>query len=238
MIDRLVTRMIRDAGAEPLFLGYRGADAGSGFPAAACVSVNDEVIHGVPGERVIGEGDLVSVDVGLRLAGWCADMASSVIIGEDTRGAAPLLEAGRCQVRTALALAGPGVQWSVVARALERGARDAGFGIVTEFVGHGIGRTLHELPKAPAYHTGFTGDDFVMEEGMVFTVEPILTAPARGSSEVPTRRDGWRTPIFVREDGWTVATRHAEWSCHEERMLLITPRGAEILGGPVGKGWI
>lgn len=228
-LNDLAARSLSGAGAEALFVGY-AADGAPAYPAAACVSVNDEVVHGVPGDRVLEPGDLVTVDVGARLRGWCADAAVSVVVPGESRRAAralSLIEATRAALDAGLALVAPGARWSTVGRAMEESARAGGFGIVTEFVGHGVGRRLHLPPRAPAYATGFTGEDFVLREGMVLAVEPILTSAL--ADAVPARRGGWATPVSTRPDGWTAVTRTGEVACHEERMILVTPGGCEVL---------
>jgi len=223
-------RALERAGAEPLFAGY-APDGAPAFPAAACVSVNEEVVHGVPGARVLAPGDLVTIDVGARLNGWCADAAVCVVVpGDEARAATALrlMDATRAVLEAGLAQIAPGVRWSTVARAMEEHARAGGFGIVTEFVGHGVGRALHVPPRAPAYATGFSGEGFVLREGMVLAVEPILTAPW-SESDSPARRDGWATPVVTQPDGWTVVTRTGELACHEERMVLVTRARCEVL---------
>lgn len=233
-VNAEAARAIERCGAEALFLGQT-SDGAPDFPAAACVSVNDEVIHGVPGGRTLAPGDLVSIDVGARLGGWCADAAVSVVVPGDSeraRTALDLVEATREVVAEAVAMIAPGAKWSAVGRAMEERARAGGYGIVTEFVGHGVGRQLHMEPRVPAYATGFSGDDFELEEGLVLAVEPILTAPgSRGAP--PARRGGWATPVATLEDGWTVVTRTGELACHEERMVRVTARGCEVLTGRI-----
>ncbi|HBS28326.1 MAG TPA: type I methionyl aminopeptidase [Phycisphaerales bacterium] len=242
-IDHAVRAVLANAGAEALFLGYAPGGA-SPFPASCCVSVNEEVVHGVPGARSLRAGDLVSIDVGARALGWCADAGVSVVVsggdpGPHAEGALRLVRATRALIDLAVSRARPGVRWSAVGAAMEAQARSAGYGIVTDFVGHGVGRELHQPPKVPAYATGFTGEDFVLEAGMVLAVEPILTAPIFGDGPGgrPGRRDGWATPVALGADGWTVATRTGEWACHEEWVIGVTPEGCAVLTASLGGLW-
>lgn len=229
-IDSLVRRVLHDAGATPLFEGCRQRDSPP-YPAATCISVNDEVIHGLPGPRVLRAGDLVSIDLGIRLDGWCADVATSIVIEPDPTGiASALIAATRDTLRHAIQLIQPGRAWSSIAIELERRAATSGFGIVTEYVGHGIGRELHEPPEVPAYWNGFTGDDFILTPGMVVTIEPLLCAPREGpfpraAGEAPFIR----TPVRLSPNGWTVTTADGSLAAHEEHMVLVTDDGAEVL---------
>jgi len=227
------------AGAAGLFRGYRQGNSPP-FPADVCVSVNEEVVHGVPGRRVLCAGDAVSIDVGIKVDGWCADMAASVVVPGSASGCPErvrriefMIGTARAMIRLAAARAAPGVRWSVIARELEHSAYGAGFGIVTEYVGHGIGRDLHEPPKVPCYETGFDGDDFVLREGMVLAVEPILTfarTPMAGRHAVDSQGlPAWRTPVRLLADGWTVATADDSPAVHEERLLAITAGGCRVL---------
>lgn len=238
-LDDLGGQAIRDAGGESLFRGYvqRGE---SGFPADTCISVNDEVVHGIPGDRVIAPGDLVSIDVGVRLDGWCGDSSRSVIV--EGEGADPDRLAGiRKLVESTRSVLFEGIEltdrlapdrglWSEVAKLMEQRGIESGFGAVTQYVGHGIGRDLHELPKVPAYWTGFVGQDFRLESGMVLAIEPMLTWGPAG------RAKDWVTPVQVLDDAWTVVTRDGSIACHEERMVAIWEGQAVILGD--GKGWV
>jgi methionyl aminopeptidase len=234
-IDSHVRVLLRDAGATPLFEGYRQRDSPP-YPAATCISINDEVVHGVPGPRPLRPGDLVSIDLGIRLDGWCADVATSIVIEPDTPGiAGALIAATRDTLRHAVQLIQPGRAWSSIALELERRAAAAGLGIVTEYVGHGIGRELHEPPKVPTYRTGFTGEDFLLTPGMVLTIEPLLCSPRSGpypkaAGEAPFIR----TPVRLSPNGWTVTTADASFAAHEEHMILVTVSGAEILSAPNG----
>jgi len=233
-------QMVR-SGAEPIFRGYRQGKHPP-YPSVCCVSVNDEVVHGVPGPRVIEAGDLVCIDVGLRQDSWCADNASSVVVGG---ASADLASAGANGVRKRLRLVEhtravlalcvrtmrPGLRWSAVAIAAEAHARRHGFGVITEFVGHAIGRELHEPPKVPCFWTGYAGDDFVLRAGMTLAVEPILTLDPPGAW-LPGNPPGPVNRARVRQgegDSWSVRTATGADACHEEHTVLVTETGAEVL---------
>jgi len=223
-VDEAAGRVIRDRGGAALFRGYRQGGAPP-FPGDACVSVNDEVVHGVPsGSRVLADGDLVSVDVGVRLDGWCADSAATVVVGRgggvEGRG---LIAETRGVLGAARDLMKPGVWWSSVAMEMERLTRRSGFGFVAEFVGHGIGRELHESPKAPSYWAGYAGPDFELREGVVLAVEPLLA-----SGGVDGRG---RVGVELAEDGWTVRLRGGGLACHEECVLAVAAGGGRVLSG-------
>ncbi|MBL8744735.1 MAG: type I methionyl aminopeptidase [Phycisphaerae bacterium] len=229
-LEALIRGDILSSGARSLF-DDRSRAGSPAFPGCACFSVNEEVTHGVPGPRVLARGDVVSIDLGLDLDGWCADVATTVIVGESGGDsvAASLVRTTRELVRHAVEMIAPGVAWATIARELERRSAVGGFGVVTEFAGHGIGRSLHEPPTAPAYWTGFDGSDFVLEAGMVLTVEPILCAPREG--RYPPANDGGliRTPVHLGGDGWTVRTSDGSIAAHEERMVLVRKGGAKVL---------
>ena len=234
-LDAIAAAGFERGGAEPLFLGYSQGGA-TPFPANTCISVNEQIVHGIPGDRVLQRGDVVSVDVGLRLDGWCADTATTFIVdGEADHPAERLIEETRRGLETAVREIRPGRRWSEVGAILERMAFDAGYGIVTEYVGHGLGRTLHEPPKAPAYATGFRGDDFELQAGMVLAVEPMLTIGrgTLGDGPGPDGLPGWRTRVKLESDGWTVVTADGSIACHEEHTIAVTSTGCEVLTRPV-----
>jgi methionyl aminopeptidase len=236
-----VQSRMHELGAEPLFLGYRQGKHPP-YPAVCCVSINDEIVHGVPGPRVIERTDLVSIDVGIRFEGWCADNAASLVVGETTdepllassplaRKRLRLVQHTRATLDVCIRAMKPGVRWSTVAKAAEAYARRHEFGVVTEFVGHAIGRELHEPPKAPCYWTGFAGTDFTLEPGMTIAVEPILTldpprAWLRGNPPGPENRSFVKS---TRPDAWTALTATGADACHVEHTVLVTEGGAEVL---------
>ncbi len=228
-VDARIADALVAAEAAPLFLGYRQGESPP-FPAVSCISINDEVVHGVPGRRVIAAGDLVCIDVGVRVGGWCGDAVTTIVVEPPAGAAASVIASAERRrelaAKTSAILAGaidrgrPGRPWSEVADWMERAALEAGCGVVTEFVGHGIGRRLHETPKVPSYRSGFTGADFELEPGMVLAIEPMLTGPDAAAP---------RTPVRLLEDRWTVVTRDGSDACHQEAMVLVTPRGLEPL---------
>ena len=234
-LDAIASAHIRAHGGTSLFRGYRQGDSAP-FPADTCISINEEVVHGIPSSRALESGDLVCVDVGVLLEGWCGDSAVSVLVGSE--GAAPSVASLQGKTREVLALGvsmvRPGRKWSDIGMEMERACDRMGVGIVTEYVGHGIGRELHEPPKAPAYWSGFRGQDFELREGMVISIEPMLTAGQGGPAANGSHGDfpAFRMPVEVDpRDGWTVRTADGGLSCHEERMVAVEASGGRVLGG-------
>ncbi len=206
-IDELCLKTTHSLGAESSTLGYLG------FPGSLCVSVNEEVIHGIPGPRVINLGDIVSLDVTVNYNGYHGDNAVTVAVGEIPPETAELLEVTRRALRAGIEAAKPGRHLSDVSAAVEKVAVAGRCGVVREFVGHGIGRSMHEEPQVPNF--GRPGRGPILEEGMTICIEPMLT---RGSHKVE-----------VLEDKWTVVTRDGLPAAHFEHTVLIGPEGAEIL---------
>src|SRR5215472_12966331 len=149
-IDQAVEALFRDHGAQPLFKGYPGRVP---FPAVTCISLNEEVVHGIPGPRQIREGDLLKIDTACKLNGWCADAAVTLMIGEVTPAKRRLVEVGEQVLRAAMVEMGRRRWWSEVAREMQRVAESAGYSVVTQYVGHGIGRIMHENPQVPNFHS-------------------------------------------------------------------------------------
>lgn len=203
-----------------------------GFPAACCTSVNETLIHGVPSDRPLVEGDLLSIDVACRLDGWCADAAVTVPVGTVDATRRRLLEATETALLEAIEAIRPGRRWSEVAGATQRRIEESGLATVTGWTGHGVGRELHEAPAVPATLTaGLLGrGDFTLLPGMVLAIEPVLvlqaTPPAGGPCirGVATIRGG---------DGWSIETASGVPSCHFEHTVAVSTRGAEILTGRV-----
>jgi methionyl aminopeptidase len=207
-LDARIGEMILDQGNRPAFRGYQG------FPASACISVNEEVVHGVPGDREILEGDLVGVDIGLSKDGWYADSAETFCIGEVRPEVARLCESCEKGLQAGIAAARPGGRLMDIGRAIEARGREDGFGVVESLVGHGIGRELHEAPKVPNYEC-FSLPNPPLEAGMVLALEPMFTL---GGSRVR-----------VLPDGWTVVTSDGAWSAHFEHTVAITLDGPVVL---------
>lgn len=209
-LDLLARAALRERGAESAFLHYRG------YPAAICVSVNEEVIHGIPGPRRIDVGDVVSIDVGVRLNGYCGDTARTVMVGVIDPAAVELVETAQRALDRGIAAVAPDRHLSDVSHAVEEAARAGGCTVVREYVGHGIGRELHEEPQVPNY--GRPGKGPLLRAGMVFCIEPMLNRGAAG--------------VRVLGDGWTVVTRDGLPAAHCEHMVAVRPDGVEVLTRP------
>jgi len=216
-LDEIGLRMTMAAGAEALFKGVRSPQAKIPFPGAICASVNEEVVHGIPShDRVLQTGDVLSIDFGVRLDGYCGDAAVTFPIGEIAAERRRLIEVTKEVLGIAIARARPGVRWSHVAGRMQRHAESAGFSVVRDFVGHGIGTRMHEDPKVPNFVSDeLLAEDIVLTEGMVLAVEPMINA---GASAVRTLANGW-----------TVVTRDGQCSAHFEHTIAIVRGGCEIL---------
>jgi len=206
-LDRIGEAALRAAGARS---GPRHA---YDFPGATCISVNDQLAHGIPGDRVLREGDLVNVDVSCELGGYWADTGASVAVGRVTPHADALLAATRQALADAIARVRPGQPVSAVGAAVERCARRRGFAVVGALCGHGVGRFIHEPPSVP--NTARGGDGAVLEEGMVITIEPFLTT---GGAEV-----------VQDADGWTLRTADGSLGAQFEHTLVVGAEGALVL---------
>lgn len=212
-IDREVEAFYAKHDATPLFKGYPGKVP---FPACTCLSVNEQVVHGIPGDRVLKDGDLLKVDTACRLNGWCADRAITIPIGNVRPERLRLLKCGEEVLQIAIDELPRRKWWSEVASRMQTHAEKAGFRMVTNYVGHGIGRTMHENPQVPNYVTKETRkQDFRLEPGLVLAIEPMVNM---GTSEV-----------VVLRDHWTVVTRDGLASVHCEHTLAITPTGVQII---------
>jgi methionyl aminopeptidase len=207
-LDAIAREAIRSRGATPSFLGYHG------FPAVICTSVNHEVVHGIPSDRALEAGDLVSVDCGAIIDGWHGDAAISIAVGELAPEVATLSAVTEQSMWAGLAQARVGNRLSDIGHAVERVIREHGeYGIVEEYVGHGIGSQMHMHPPVPNY--GHPGRGPALEVGMALAIEPMATL---GSPEVG-----------VLPDGWTVVTDDGHWASHWEHTVAITPTGPWVL---------
>jgi len=206
-IDREVRRLIELDGGTPSFLGYNG------FPGSSCISINDEVIHGIPGSREILSGDIVSVDVGAFFHGFHGDCAATYGAGEISPPARSLMDVTRQCFFEALAYCREGYRLSDISHAVQTHAESNGFSVVRDFVGHGIGRQLHEPPEVPNF--GQPGRGVRLQAGMTLAIEPMINL---GSGD-----------IIVLDDGWTVLTSDGSLSAHYENTVLITDGEPEIL---------
>lgn len=206
LLDEAAAEVIRAAGAKSNFLGYHG------YPAVSCVSVNDEVVHGIPGPRMVADGDLVSVDCGAIVNGWHADAAITIAIGNVTPAEQELSQVTRAALWAAIAAAQPGNRLSDIGAACEA-AVGGRFGIVVDYVGHGIGTAMHMEPSVPHIGPPHRGPE--LQVGMALAIEPMITA---GSNEVD-----------VLADNWTVVTADGSWAAHWEHSVAITPTGPYVL---------
>jgi methionyl aminopeptidase len=222
-LDRVAAQMTGAAGAEALFRGVRSPQARQPFPGAICASVNEQVVHGIPSDTaVLREGDILSIDFGVRLNGYCGDAAVTVPIGTITPENEKLVDTTRELLAIAIAASRPGVRWSQVAGRMQRYAESAGFSVVRDFVGHGIGTKMHEDPKVPNFVSDeLLAEDIVLTEGMVMAVEPMVNA---GTSAVRTLGNGW-----------TVVTRDGRCSAHFEHTIAVVRGGCEVLTRGAGR---
>ena len=216
-LNNVALQMTADVKAEALFKGVCSSYAKTPFPGAICTSINEQIVHGIPSEQVkLKEGDILSIDFGIRLNGYCADAAVTVGIGEISESNRRLMDVTKHALDIAIAKASPAIRWSEIASQMQRYVEAAGFSVVKEFVGHGIGRKMHEEPKVP----NFVSDDLLREDiyltkGMVLAVEPMINAGTDGTMTL--------------KDGWTVVTKDGRCSAHFEHTIAITENGCEVL---------
>ena len=206
-LDAVANREIRRLGGKPAFKGYRG------FPATICTSVNEEIVHGIPGDKVLKEGDLVKMDVGAVVDGFIGDAAITVGVGRISDDARDLIEVTRLSLEEGIKAARGGARVGDIGAAIESFAEARGYGVVREYVGHGIGRFLHEEPQIPNY--GPAGRGPLLRPGMTIAIEPMVNV------------GGWRTRLL--EDQWTVVTADGNLSAHFEHTIAITDGEPEIL---------
>jgi methionyl aminopeptidase len=207
-LDRIAEAEIRRQGARPAFVGYRG------YPKTLCTSINDEVVHGIPGKRTLQEGDIIGIDCGAVVDGYFGDAARTVAVGRIDPESAKLLEVTRRALAEGIAAARPGARVSDIGAAVEAVAIVNGYGVVRDFVGHGVGTALHEEPQIPNYGPGGRGS--LLKAGMVLAIEPMFNLG--------------RAVVGVDPDGWTVRTRDRSKSAHFEHTIALEPQGAVILG--------
>ncbi len=225
-VGDVIRSLIECSGGRPAFDGYCVPGVATPFHGPACISVNEEAVHTPPGGRVLAAGDLVTVDVGVEFDGWYGDVAESLVVpgviqGTDaTHTAERLLRACRCAVAGAVRECGPGVWWSSVARVVRSVVTAHECMVLPGFTGHGVGRVLHEPPRAGYGVRAGDQGDFLLMPGMVLTIEPIVVG-------LPGR-------VEHASDGWSVRTADGSPACHIERMIAITRQGTRILGLPGG----
>ncbi|MCQ2391491.1 MAG: type I methionyl aminopeptidase [Kiritimatiellae bacterium] len=211
-IDALVKDYCLKNKVKASFFGY------AGFPGMLCVSVNDEVIHGIPGERMIMPGDIVKCDVGIYTKGYNGDTSRTVMVGVTDPEVIRLVETTKKCLAAGVATAGPGVHLGDVGYAIQKVAEDAGFGVVRDWIGHGVGRTVHEDPEVPNY--GKPGTKLVLKPGMTIAIEPMITMTQAGAK------------TYVADNDWTVITKDHSMAAHFEHTVAITDDGCEILTAP------
>lgn len=213
-IDQKCEEYIRSIGGIPGFKGY------GGFPGAICISVNDEVVHGIPGDRIIKNGDIVSIDVGVMVDGYHSDAAETIAVGDINKEKEHLLYHTKAALRVGISEVKPGAKIGNIGARIQGYAERHGLGVIRELVGHGVGSDLHEEPDVPNYGKYNTG--VTLKEGMVIAIEPMLTSGKR----------------YVRElsNGWTIVTKDKNPSAHFEHTVLVTKEGYEILTGEESNG--
>lgn len=216
-LDAVASQMAADAGAQTLFKGVRNPASRIPFPGAICASINEQVVHGIPSDNTkIKDGDILSIDFGTRVDCYCGDAAVTIAIGDISKEKQLLLDVTKRTLDIAIAEAAPNVKWSRVAGKMQDYAESAGFSVVKDFVGHGIGKQMHEEPRVPNFVSNdLLANDIVLTEGMVIAVEPMINA---GTSDVRTL-----------ENGWTVVTKDGKCSAHFEHTIAIVENGCEVL---------
>ncbi len=216
-LDRIAEEYIRERGAVPSYKGYRGSDKRTPpFPGTLCTSVNEEVCHGIPGKRRLHEGDIIGVDVGVILQGWCGDICVTYPVGSVDAESQRLMDVTREALERGIAAAGPGRRLGDIGAAIQEYVEANGFTVVRELSGHGLGQRQHEDPSVP--HFGRANTGLLLRPGMVFTIEPMVNA---GSNE-----------IALLPDHWTVVTADGSRSAQYEHTIAITDDGVEILSLP------
>jgi methionyl aminopeptidase len=216
-LDRIVYDTYTSAGGQGLFKWYPTYEPGKGFPGNTCISVNDEVVHGIPGNRQLKDGDVVSVDCGIRLGGYCGDSAITIPIGKPTPETERLLRITEETLALAIREIRPGRRWSDVAVKMQEHVEKNGMSCVREFVGHGIGQRMHEDPKVPNVVSDEfrKRGDFYLQPGMTLAVEPMVILG--------------RPDVVVLDDGWTVVTKDSTPAAHTEHTIAITATGSDVL---------
>ena len=206
-LDKFAESLIREKKAIPVFMGYRG------YRHATCISINEEIVHGIPGKKVLQEGDIVGVDVGAKVDGYCGDTAATFPAGKVSKKAAKLIRVCKSALKAAIRQARAGNHLGDISAAIQKRAEENGYSVVRELYGHGIGSDLHEDPLIPNF--GRKGEGPELKSGMVLAIEPMLNM------------GGWKMKTL--EDGWTVVTEDRSLSCHFEHTLLIKEGEPEVL---------
>lgn len=212
-LDRLAEAHIRTSGGISSFKGYPGVNPRRPFPASLCISIDDEIVHGIPGERTIREGQVVSVDAGAIVDGWHGDAARTFYVGEPPAEVRDLIDTTRAAMMAGIAAAVPGNHIEDISAAVEDMAKARGYGVIRQFVGHGIGTSMHEEPQVPNFRTGRRGRK--LEAGLCLAIEPMFTL------------GDYRAHIL--DDDWTVSTVDGSLAAHFEHSIAVTDDGPEIL---------
>jgi methionyl aminopeptidase len=222
-INEVAREALDKAGAIGLSKNYPTYKPGEGYPAETCISVNEEVVHGIPGPRKLLEGDVVTLDLALMLDGYCVDTAVTVPVGQINAGRKKLLDVTEQSLTMTLEQIKPGKRWSDIARLMQYHIERHGFQVVREFVGHGVGRSMHEDPKVPNFVTAEQlRSDFRLKPGMTLAIEPMV---------VMGKRD-----VVLLEDQWTVITADHQAAAHFEHTIAVTDTGVDVLTNGKGLG--
>jgi len=230
-LDAVVEGIIAAARAESAARGFR-RDDGATYPAACVIAVNDRLVHALPTAEPLRDGDVITVDVAVRLRGWHADCAASAVVGQGTADGTALVDAASAMLRAAMGAIAPGVRWSDVAAAMQDVAHSRGVGIVTDVAGHGIGRELHEAPEAPcAIVPGLRErNDFTLRPGMAIAIEPtIALRPDSGTDAVDASGIARPVGLAASLDGWTLRVGSGLPGCYAEETIAVTHNGCESL---------
>ena len=215
-LAEIADAVIAETGSVALFKGVKNPSAKAVFPASICASINEQVVHGIPGPRKLNLGDIISIDCGVKLNGYCGDAAVTIMIGQPIQQVQRLVRVTRELLDIAVDQAQPGCWWSEIARRMQEHAEQAGFGVIRDYVGHGIGRKMHEDPKLPNFVSQeLLRNDILLRKGMILAVEPMVVM---GSYKVK-----------IMPDGWTVITADGKPAAHFEHTLAVTQNGAEVL---------
>jgi methionyl aminopeptidase len=215
-LDELAAEELKKVGGIGMSRNFPTYREGEGFPGHTCISVNEEIVHGVPGKRKLQNGDIVTLDMALKVDGYCGDTAITVPVGQVSPKVQKLLDVTRQTLELALKHIQPNKKWTDIARLMQYNVERNGFSVVREFVGHGVGRSMHEDPKVPNFVTQeHLRGDFKLRVGMTIAIEPMVTMG---------RRD-----VDLLEDGWTVVTHDGLPAAHFEHTIAVTEQGADIL---------
>jgi methionyl aminopeptidase len=220
-LDQAAEEVFSKSDATPLFLGVPGKVP---FPAVTCTSVNEQIVHGIPGERVLQEGDIVSVDTGCRVNGWCGDAAATYPVGRISDRVQKLLDVTSGVLELAIELMGSMKRWSEVSKQMQKYVEQAGFSVVRQFVGHGIGREMHEAPQVPNFYSDTLRreEDFQLRPGLVLAIEPMVNMGVDKAKCL--------------DDHWTQVSADGSWSAHFEHTVALTREGPVRLTGPPQAG--